>query len=264
MFEELREENSSIIVGDNRDVAVTGRGSVKLRLLANGCTNILTLNNVALVPDLGINLVSTGRLESQGLRFITENGVTQVNYKDELIGVARRKNSNPYLYEFDLASKDKVLVAKPSKKVSWTIWHKRLAHLSGNYMSKLKSSDTEQPTERVFCEDCQLCKAKKLPHKTKSQSIINEEKISGIRKGVIHSDLMGPMKIKSLSGSRYVLTYICGHTEFSFVYLLKSKSEQFSFFKEFKAMYEKQSGLKIKELRSDNGSATQSNTVRQS
>ena len=51
---------------------------------------------------------------------------------------------------------------------------------------------------------------------------------------------MGPMKSKSLGGSIYVLTYIDRHTEYSYAYLLKRKSEQFSFFKDFKAMYEKQ------------------------
>ena len=61
------------------------------------------------------------------------------------------------------------------------------------------------------------------------------------------------MRNKSLSGCSYVLTYICSHTEDSFVYLLKSKSEQSSYFKEFKVMYEKQIGFKIRELRTDNG-----------
>ena len=93
-------------------------------------------------------------------------------------------------------------------------------------MSKLNSNDTVQPTEQVFFEDCLLCKATKFPHKEKSQKLINEEKASGMRKGVIHSDLMGPMKVKSISGSRYVLTYICSHTEFSYVYLLEHKSER--------------------------------------
>ena len=64
MFEHIEPEFSTIVVGDYREVAVTGRGIVKLRLMANNRNNILTLNDVALVPDLGFNLVLTGRLES--------------------------------------------------------------------------------------------------------------------------------------------------------------------------------------------------------
>jgi len=40
---------------------------------------------------------------------------------------------------------------------------------------------------------------------------------------------------------------------FSYVYPLKSKSEQSFYFKEFKALYEKQTSIEIRELRSDNG-----------
>jgi hypothetical protein len=101
MCEELSKETSSIIVGDDREVAVTGRGTVKLRLQANEITNILTLNNVAMVPDLGTNLISTGRLEYQGLKIITENGISQIKLKNELVGVASRTSCNPYLYELN-------------------------------------------------------------------------------------------------------------------------------------------------------------------
>ena len=97
---------------DEREIAVTGRVTVKLRLQANDKTNILTLENVALVPDLGINLVSTGRLESQGLKIITEHGTSQIKLKNDLIGYATRNESNPYLYEFKLSSKNTVFVTK--------------------------------------------------------------------------------------------------------------------------------------------------------
>lgn len=103
-----------------------------------------------------------------------------------------------------------------------------------------------------FCEDCQISKATKLPHKAKDQEQIDLERASGLRKGFFHSDLMGPLE-SSLGGCRYILTYICSHTEYSNVYLLKHKSEQASYFKEYRAKYEKEQDLKIKELRSDNG-----------
>ena len=254
MFEDIEPAYSSIIVGDDREVAVTGRGTVKLKVVADNKTNILRLNDVALVPDLGVNLVSTGRLESQGLKITTENGMSQISLNKELIGRAIRTADNPYLYEFVKPSSDSVLVTKSiNSTADWSVWHQRLGHLSGVYMSKLNPTDIKISSNEEFCEQCHLCKAKKLPHKCKPQDKIDEERLSGLRKGVIHSDLMGPMKTKSLSGCRYVLTYICSHTEFSYVYLLKSKSEQSYYFKEFKALYENQTGSKVRELRSDNG-----------
>ena len=92
-------------------------------------------------------------------------------------------------------------------------------------MSKLKPFDVEISQKEKSCEACCLCKARKQPHIGKDQARIDEERIAGLRKGVIHSDLMGPIKIKTLSGCQYVLTYICNNTEFSYTYLLKEKSE---------------------------------------
>ena len=275
LFENIKTEKTSVLVGDNREVTVTGRGTVKLREKADDEINTLVLKNVALVPELGVNLVSTGRLESQGFKIVSEKGVSSIFLNDELIGCANRDKNDSFLYEFENFSKEsivesdsreKLLVINSSDKDDCSLWHQRLGHLSGDYMRKLESCDIKLNHNEIFCEDCHLCKAKKLVHKIKPQSVINEERTNGVRKGVIHSDIMGPIKKQSLwdfmklqSGCRYVLTYICSHTEYSFVYLLKNKSEQCSFFKEFKAFYEKQTGIQIKELRSDNGTEYFSN-----
>ena len=254
MFDQITTEKSSITVGDDREVAVTGRGTIKLKVKANEKTNILTLHDVAFVPDLGVNLVSAGRLECQGLKIVTENGMSEISLKNDLIACAVRSNENPYLYEIKILSNDSVFVTRSNNTKDWSVWHQRLGHLSGDNMKKLVSSDIKStPLNEEFCENCHLCKAKKLPHKHKLQNDINEERQNGLRKGVIHSDLMGPMKTTSMSGCRYVLTYICSQTEYSYVYLLKSKSEQEKYFKVFKAFYEKQHETKIKQLRSDNG-----------
>ncbi len=53
--------------------------------------------------------------------------------------------------------------------------------------------------------------------------------------------------------ARYVLTYMCAQIEYSYVYLLTTKSEQPEKFKEFKTIYENNSNMKIKIERSDNG-----------
>jgi hypothetical protein len=115
------------------------------------------------------------------------------------------------------------------------LWHRRLGHLSSSYLSKLNTQETnidlDVPESEKSCEECDLCKANKLPHTDKPQSLIDEEREKGLRKRVIHSDLMGPMKSKSLGGSRYVLTYIDSHTEYSYAYLLKRNQNSFHFSK---------------------------------
>ena len=86
-----------------------------------------------------------------------------------------------------------------------------------------------------------------MPHKNKTKYQIDENKVT------IHSDLVGPMKTASIGSKIYILTYLCSRSEYSFVYFLKNKSEQFEKFKEFKSKYELISDMKIKEFRTDNG-----------
>lgn len=61
------------MVGNSREVTVIGSGTVNLQVNANGVTNTLVLKNVALVQEFSVNLASTGRLESQGIKILTEN-----------------------------------------------------------------------------------------------------------------------------------------------------------------------------------------------
>lgn len=70
---------------------------------------------------------------------------------------------------------------------------------------------------------------------------------------LVHSDLCGPIEVESFRGSRYLLTFICDKSRRIFVYFIEFKSEVYDKFLEFKAMVEKQTGRKIKRLRTDNG-----------
>lgn len=69
----------------------------------------------------------------------------------------------------------------------------------------------------------------------------------------MHTDLNGPMENRSIGDARYILTFIDDHSRKIFVYFLREKSEVFDRFIEFKSMVEKQTGRKLKALRSDNG-----------
>jgi transposase InsO family protein len=70
---------------------------------------------------------------------------------------------------------------------------------------------------------------------------------------IIHSNVCVPMPSTSLSGYVYYLSFIDDYSRKTWVYFLKSKDEVFGKFKEFKALIENLSEIKIKILRSDNG-----------
>lgn len=66
----------------------------------------------------------------------------------------------------------------------------------------------------------------------------------------IHLDLWGPSKVTSHGGARYFL-FIIDFLK-SIIYFLKSKSDTFQKFKEWKTQVENQVGRQVKTLRTDN------------
>ena len=60
------------------------------------------------------------------------------------------------------------------------------------------------------------------------------------------------MSVDSIGKAKYYLTFIDDKTRMTFVYFIKHKNEVFGKFLEFKAYVEKQTGKRIKTLRSDN------------
>jgi hypothetical protein len=133
------------------------------------------------------------------------------------------------------------------KTNNWRLWHYSLENLGEQNMKKLKSEENviNEKLTNEFCKDCALGKSKKLPH----QTVENPSDLI-----IIHSDLAGPMKTESIGRKRYMLTYICNQTEYSFVYFLSTKDEQFEKFKQFKSLYEERTNKKIQGLHTDNGS----------
>jgi transposase InsO family protein len=69
---------------------------------------------------------------------------------------------------------------------------------------------------------------------------------------LVHSDLM-QLNTLSLGGACYLFTLLDDRSKKLWIYFLKRKSDTFQHFREWQALVERQSGLNIKALRSDNG-----------
>ena len=63
---------------------------------------------------------------------------------------------------------------------------------------------------------------------------------------VVHSDVCGKLKNKSLSGAEYFLTFIDDKTHFTWVYTLKKKDEVFQKFTEWNVIVERESRHRLK------------------
>ncbi|KAH9651791.1 hypothetical protein KPL70_026888 [Citrus sinensis] len=81
-----------------------------------------------------------------------------------------------------------------------------------------------------------------------SQSIARSKCILDL----IHSDVWESPDI-SMGGAKYMVTFIDDYSRRCWVYPIKKKSDVFTVFKEYKARVERESGKKIKCLKTDNG-----------
>lgn len=70
---------------------------------------------------------------------------------------------------------------------------------------------------------------------------------------LIHSDVCGPMKVSSLGGNLYFISFVDEYSRKMWIYLIKHKSKRFDVLQKFKAMSGRHSGTMIKSLRTDGG-----------
>jgi hypothetical protein len=130
---------------------------------------------------------------------------------------------------------------------SLALWHFRLGHLSHNRLLSMKH---EFPFVTVdhnsVCDICHLARHRKLPYKLS----VNKAAACG---ELIHFDIWGPNSVHSINGHRYFLTAIDDYSRFTWVILLKAKSEVSILVQNFVTMIEKQFNTSVKTIRTDNG-----------
>ena len=106
-----------------------------------------------------------------------------------------------------------------------------------------------------FCRFCAMPKAARKPNKGHHEH--DKYKFGEF----LYSDVCGPFRVRTKSGCRYFVTYICGKTRYAWVFLLKHKSEQASVFKNLVTNILPKYGVKVKKLFSDNGESTSQTTL---
>lgn len=129
------------------------------------------------------------------------------------------------------------------------LWHNRLGHPSFQVVQTVMSScnlPSVNKTNFDFCSACCLGKIHKFPFPTSTTEYHTPLQL-------IHTDLWGPSPTPSFHGYKYYILFTDAKTRFTWIYLLKNKSDAFPTFKNFKSLVELQLGLKIKAIQSDWG-----------
>lgn len=123
--------------------------------------------------------------------------------------------------------------------------HARLGHSSLSKMQHLEFCNCKNLKD-FYCDTCHVAKYHKFPFSL-SKNIAHHVF------DMIHVDLWGPYKVKSIFGASYFLTIVDDYSRVTWTHLLRNKEIVKDVLSGFLAHVETQFNAKVKEIRSDNG-----------
>lgn len=199
------------------------------------------------MPDLRINLISVAKITDKGheVTFRRDDASVRDERGREFV-IADRRGDLYYVRE---NAECAVVQPECSELLKW---HERLGHLNGKDLLKLIRSGAMPPVDisdaekLLRCEVCLKGKMTALPFAKGRVPCAETLKI-------VHTDVVGPFKTESLGRAKYFITFIDDSTRWCEVYFLRQKSGVFEAFKIYQKRIEKQTGMKVKCLQSDNG-----------
>lgn len=240
-------KSKTLNLASQNSTTIEGSGTVKLNVKGEKTAK---LEETLFVPDLRSNLLSVGKIADHGFEIIfrkNEAIVLNPETKESVMTAQRRKDLYFVTESVESAEESRIAQTSPLQE-----WHERFGHLNEKDLKnlirhqKVEGINIKAEEELPVCETCIKGKQTQKSYaksETKSEEILD----------LIHTDVCGPMRVESLAGSRYFVTFIDDKSKWCEIYFMKKKSEVPEKFKEYKAMVERNTGKKIKIVRSDNG-----------
>jgi hypothetical protein len=249
-YEKNEDPQRAITFGDGNQGLVKGLGKIAI-------SPDHSIFYVFLVDSLDYNLLSVSQLCKMGYNCLfTDIGVTVFRRSDDSITFKVVLDGELYLVDFNdnKAELDTCLITCLIAKtnIGW-LWHRRLAHVGMKNLHKLLKGEHILGLTKVHFENdnvCSACQAGKKvgvhhPHK----NIMTTERPLEL----LHMDLFCPIAYISIGGSKYCLVIMDDYSRFTWVFFLQEKSQTQETLKRFLRRAQNEFGLRIKKIRSDNG-----------
>jgi GAG-pre-integrase domain len=210
-------ESRSIALADKSEVRATHFGEVVLPFEnAN-----IRLTGVYLVPDLGFNLASVGRLADKGITATFNKGFVTLQVAESGFDIGSgTRDDNTGMYMLPAPELHDTMLAVPAKSDS-ALWHQRLAHVNMRDLMQVHKHADDVPalpqTSNVF-RSCRLGKAHKLPFSSSfSRTTAPGE--------LVHSDIVGPLPMSFPDKYQYMGTFLDEYSRYVVVALMQKKSD---------------------------------------
>jgi len=233
--------------GDGSVVSIEGKGTVLFALKSGEHHR---LDGVYYIPRLTTNIVSLGQMDEDGYKVVIEEGILRLfELQRQLLAKVQRSPSRLYLLDMVIAAP--VCLTARVGDVAWR-WHEQYGHLNFQSLRKLAREDMVKGLPAIdyvdqVCEDCVLAKQRRTPFPQAAKFRAQEEL------ELVHGDLCGPISPPTPAGNVYFLLLVDDMSRFMWLKLLRSKADTPAAIMTFQARVERETGKKLKVLRTDNG-----------
>nr|GEZ61900.1 retrovirus-related Pol polyprotein from transposon TNT 1-94 [Tanacetum cinerariifolium] len=245
LFAEMEQSKGNVTFGDESKAPVKGKGKILIRPKDGSHQYISDVYNV---PNLKSNILSVGQLLEKNYNIHFKDGSATIrNQEGKLIAkVPLTKNQ---MFILNIQHDEAKCLKSCMEDHSW-LWHMRYGHLNFGDLKLLSSKGMMKGLDHIDHPN-QVCKGCLFGKHARSSFLKESTSRAKEPLQLIHTDLCGPITPPSHGKNLYFILFIDDYSRKTWVYFLKEKSQAFEAFKSFKAMVEKEKGLKIKSMRSD-------------
>ncbi|PSC68653.1 retrotransposon Ty1-copia subclass [Micractinium conductrix] len=232
----------------------TAVGDIHLELAPG---RIATITDVLYLPTAAESLFSVSYAAQKGYTFSFGADGCTIYRHSTTVATAPATANNIYYLEGRLAPTSGAPTTAYAARTAETphLWHRRLGHLGFDNLAKMPdmvtgirvtAAEFKTAGANALCEPCTLGKQHRLPFNTSTSATKAPLEL-------LHTDLCGPLPVASAGGSLYFNTILDDFTGMSFVIPLRHKSDAADSIIHTVTMLQRQAGLPVKRVRSDNG-----------
>ncbi|GJY47350.1 retrovirus-related pol polyprotein from transposon TNT 1-94, partial [Tanacetum coccineum] len=235
-----------------------------LWIIDSGCSKHMT-GNRAFLTNFVEKFLGTVRFGDNDFAVIAGYGdviirsmmIKKVYYVEDGVDLLTGdRSSNLYTIALnEIASNSSAcLLAKASSLQSW-LWHQRLSHLNFATINNLVKNNLVRGLPKMkfekdhLCSACEQRKIHRKHHKYKMAFASNKPLY------LLHMDLCGLMRVKTINGKRYVLVVVDDYSRYTWVFFLRLKDEASEVIISFIKKTQVNLQLQVQRVRTDNAKA---------
>ena len=226
-------KGGNVTLGDGSKSKIKGKGIISL-------PGLLDITDILYVKGLRVNLLSISQICDQDFMVLFSKGkclVMNESRKKLISGVRTLDNCYGLVPDADI-------VCNSIRLPNEDLWHQWIGHASYKYLSIVSKHESVLGIPKLS-RPCQLGKQTKGKHPGTQTSATSRPL------EILHLDLMGPTRTESLGGKRYIMVVVGDFTRYTWVILLRSKSNAPKHIETLCTRLQNEKSLKIDRIRSD-------------